>query len=90
MVYLDKNERFFLAARNKPNTINHNYVISMDPDNFETNSKFYVGKVKSNLIGTIFDIWDNGKKITKASNDKEVRISRGCLTYVNYILMQRK
>jgi len=80
--YFDKNERFLMAAKKKPNTLSPNYQITIGADNFE-DPKNFVGKVKSNVIGTIFDIWDNGKKITKATGDNNVRISRGCITYVS-------
>jgi len=81
VVYLDKNERFLMSAKKKTATLSPNYLITTDPDNFE-NTKNYVGKVKSNVLGTMFDIWDNGKKITKTNNEKEVRINKGCITYV--------
>ena len=63
-VYLDKNERFLMAARKKSNTLSPAYIITIDPDDFEK-TKNYVGKVKSNILGTMFDIWDSGKKVTK-------------------------
>jgi hypothetical protein len=83
VVYLDKNERFFMAVKRKPKTFSPNYIITMDPDNFETiNNKFFIGRVKSNVLGTIFDIWNTGRKIEKAKTDSDIRISRGCVTYV--------
>lgn len=86
-MYLDKNERFLIAATKKSKSVQADYWISMNPDDFES-KKNYVGKIKSNVMGTMFDIWDNGVKFEKAKNNQEIRESRGVVTYVNYILIK--
>ncbi len=81
-VHMERNERFLMAAMKKPKTLNPNYSISLSNNDFDDSSKSYIGKVKSNMMGTMFDIWDSGKKIENATSDNEVRKSRGCVTYV--------
>jgi len=44
---------------------NANYRISMDQKNFKKESNSYIGKVRSNLLGTCFNVYDNGKNPKK-------------------------
>lgn len=82
-VYLQKNERFFLAAEKIKQSLSPNYNISINLSDFDKKSKNYIGKVKSNFYGTIFNIWDNGTKLEDIkSKNERIRQSKGCVTYV--------
>ena len=69
-----------MCGQKKTSSLAPNYLISVYNETDKT--EHVIGKVKSNVLGTMFDIWDSGKKITKTNNEKEVRISKGCVTYV--------
>jgi len=45
----------------------------MDQKIFKKESKSYIGKVRSNLLGTCFHVYDNGKNPKKCKNMNEVR-----------------
>lgn len=52
---------FLLAARKRKKSATSNYLISTDPTDLSRGAESYVGKLRSNLIGTQFTVYDNGK-----------------------------
>jgi len=61
-VHIKNNEKFLMAARKRPNNMTSNYLITMDNENFDKKSKYYLGKLRSNFMGTEFHIFDTLKK----------------------------
>ncbi|KAI3464641.1 hypothetical protein Pfo_021304 [Paulownia fortunei] len=55
---LVENGKFLLSAKRNRRTTCTEYVISMDADNISRSSSSYVGKVRSNFLGTKFIIYD--------------------------------
>ncbi|XP_062184316.1 tubby-like F-box protein 7 [Phragmites australis] len=55
----DENGKFLLAARRSRRTTHTDYVISMDSKNFSRTSTGYIGKLRSNFLGTKFIIYDS-------------------------------
>ncbi|KAF8769354.1 hypothetical protein HU200_006875 [Digitaria exilis] len=55
---LDKNGKFLLAAKRSRRTTHTDYAISMDSKNFSRSSTGYIGKLRSNFLGTKFIIYD--------------------------------
>lgn len=53
-------ERFLMAARKRTKNKTSNYMISMDKANQEKESPGYIGKVRSNFVGTEFVGYDRG------------------------------
>lgn len=76
------NSKFLIAAKKQINT---NYTISIKEENFEENN--IIGRLFSNFMGTIFDIYNNGKSPKNSLNQTEIRQQYGCVTYVLYILI---
>ncbi|XP_030544057.1 tubby-like F-box protein 8 [Rhodamnia argentea] len=50
--------KFLLSAKRTRRTTCTEYVISMDADNVSRSSKTYIGKLRSNFLGTKFIIYD--------------------------------
>lgn len=50
-----------------------NYSISLSKDNFKKNSEVFIGKLRSNFLGTEFNIYNNGENPKKAKNIDRVR-----------------
>ncbi|KAK4794273.1 hypothetical protein SAY86_012267 [Trapa natans] len=50
--------KFLLSAKRTRRTTYTEYVISMDADNISRSSSTYIGKVRSNFLGTKFIIYD--------------------------------
>ncbi|XP_045480442.1 protein king tubby [Harmonia axyridis] len=74
---------FLLAARKRKKSATSNYLISTDPTDLSRNAESYVGKLRSNLLGTQFTIFDNGVSPRKA-NIKEGILPRQELAAVAY------
>lgn len=55
---LVENGKFLLAAKRNRRTTCTEYVISMDADNISRSSSSYIGKLRSNFLGTKFVIYD--------------------------------
>ncbi|XP_022859829.1 tubby-like F-box protein 8 [Olea europaea var. sylvestris] len=55
---LVENGKFLLSAKRTRRTSCTEYVISMDADNMSRSSSTYIGKLRSNFLGTKFIIYD--------------------------------
>ncbi|KAG0498518.1 hypothetical protein HPP92_003209 [Vanilla planifolia] len=55
---LVENGKFLLSAKRSRRTTLTEYVISMDADHISRSSKTYIGKLRSNFLGTKFLIYD--------------------------------
>jgi hypothetical protein len=49
-----------LAGRKRKKSATSNYLISTDPTDLSRGGESYVGKLRSNLLGTHFTVYDNG------------------------------
>lgn len=57
---MKRNNMFLMAGKRNLVSKSSNYWISSDRMHMDTNSSSYLGKVRSNFIGTEFVIYDNG------------------------------
>ncbi|XP_027364203.1 tubby-like F-box protein 8 isoform X2 [Abrus precatorius] len=55
---LVENGKFLLSAKRTRRTTCTEYIISMDADNISRSSSTYIGKLRSNFLGTKFIIYD--------------------------------
>ncbi|GAV61895.1 F-box domain-containing protein/Tub domain-containing protein [Cephalotus follicularis] len=55
---LVENGKFLLSAKRTRRTTSTEYVISIDADNISRSSNTYIGKLRSNFLGTKFIIYD--------------------------------
>ncbi|KAL6658691.1 hypothetical protein ACP70R_002731 [Stipagrostis hirtigluma subsp. patula] len=55
---LSENGKFLLAAKRNRRSTYTEYIISVDPKNISRSSNGYVGKMRSNFIGTKFIVYD--------------------------------
>lgn len=58
----DGSKTFLLAGRKRKKSKASNYLISTDPTDLSKNAESYAGKVRSNVVGTKFTIFDNESK----------------------------
>lgn len=56
---------FLLAGRKRKKSATSNYLISTDPTDLSRGGEAFVGKLRSNLLGTQFTIYDNGYSLMK-------------------------
>ncbi|XP_011502057.1 PREDICTED: protein king tubby [Ceratosolen solmsi marchali] len=64
---------FLLAGRKRKRSKTSNYLISTDPTDLSRGGEAYVGKLRSNLLGTQFTIYDNGYSQLKDDKREERR-----------------
>lgn len=64
---------FLLAGRKRKRSKTSNYLISTDPTDLSRGGEAFVGKLRSNLLGTQFTIYDNGYSQLKDDKREERR-----------------
>eukprot|EP01116_Phalansterium_solitarium_P007786 TRINITY_DN206_c0_g1_i7.p1 TRINITY_DN206_c0_g1~~TRINITY_DN206_c0_g1_i7.p1 ORF type:complete len:565 (-),score=219.10 TRINITY_DN206_c0_g1_i7:494-2188(-) len=87
-VYLESNGQCLLAARKRTKKSAANYVISLDRKDLSRQSPNYVGKLRSNVLGTEWVFYDRGhnpEKLTKESGCA-VRQELGAVLYGTNVL----
>ena len=55
---------FLLAGRKRKKSTTSNYVISTDPTDLSRASEAFVAKLRSNVLGTQFTLYDDGRKLS--------------------------
>ncbi|XP_053219354.1 tubby-related protein 2 isoform X4 [Podarcis raffonei] len=53
-------KRFIMSGRKRKKSKTSNYLISLDPIDLSRDGDNYIGKVRSNVLGTKFTVFDNG------------------------------
>nr|XP_034333328.1 protein king tubby 1 isoform X2 [Crassostrea gigas]XP_034333339.1 protein king tubby 1-like isoform X2 [Crassostrea gigas] len=56
----DGKKVFLLAGRKRKKSATSNYLLSTDPTDLSRGGEAYVGKLRANLLGTQFTLFDNG------------------------------
>lgn len=59
-LFLKDGDRFLMASKKRPNNKTSNYLISMGESDLSKDGAGYLGKLRSNFVGTDFQIFDNG------------------------------
>lgn len=85
-MHLSDGNNFLLSAKKRAANKTSNYLISTDPENQNKNATSYIGKLRSNFLGTEFYIYNEGQAAKKASNDEEIREQHGCVQYETNVL----
>ena len=57
-----------MSARKRSGMKTSHYLISMSDKDLERKSDNYLGKVRSNFLGTEFNVWDHGMNPKKTKN----------------------
>ncbi|CAI9166081.1 unnamed protein product [Rangifer tarandus platyrhynchus] len=86
-MHLEKDENrkiFLLAGRKRKKSKTSNYLISTDPTDLSRDGESYIGKLRSNLMGTKFTVYDHGVSPTKAQGLVEKAYTRQELAAVCY------
>ncbi|XVE48717.1 hypothetical protein DITRI_Ditri01bG0024600 [Diplodiscus trichospermus] len=73
---LVENGKFLLSAKRTRRTTSTEYIISMNADNISRSSSTYIGKLRSNFLGTKFIIYDTQPAYTSAHVPPPGRTSR--------------
>uniref|UniRef100_A0A8C4QLY0 Zmp:0000000711 n=1 Tax=Eptatretus burgeri TaxID=7764 RepID=A0A8C4QLY0_EPTBU len=84
----DGRKIFLLSGRKRKRSKTSNYLIATDPVDLSRDGDSFVGKLRSNLMGTKFTIFDNGLSLDKfgPSNKKELRQELAAIYYETNVL----
>lgn len=85
-MHLSEGNKFLLSAKKRAANKTSNYLISTDPDNMNKNANSYMGKLRSNFLGTEFYIYNDGANPKKAVAENETREQHGCIQYETNVL----
>ncbi|XP_072279189.1 tubby-related protein 1 [Pyxicephalus adspersus] len=87
-VHLDNEKKvFLLAGRKRKKSKTSNYLISIDATDLSRGGENFIGKLRSNLMGTKFTVFDNGANPEKANSDwSNVRQELAAIVYETNVL----
>ncbi|XP_038620243.1 tubby protein homolog isoform X1 [Tachyglossus aculeatus] len=80
----DGKKVFLLAGRKRKKSKTSNYLISVDPTDLSRGGESFIGKLRSNLMGTKFTVYDNGVNPSRASSGSDTSSLRQELSAVCY------
>ncbi|KAG2455272.1 TUB protein, partial [Polypterus senegalus] len=80
----DGNRVFLMAGRKRKKSKTSNYLVSTDLTDLSREGAGYIGKVRSNVLGTKFTVYDNGENRNKKPFIKEVESVRQELATICY------
>ncbi|XP_030255196.1 tubby protein homolog isoform X2 [Sparus aurata] len=75
---------FLMAGRKRKKCKTSNYLISTDPTNLSRDTNCYIGKLRSNVLGTKFTVYDGGENPEKKPFVKESESVRQELAAICY------
>ncbi|XP_077407934.1 tubby-related protein 3 isoform X2 [Vanacampus margaritifer] len=75
---------FLMAGRKRKRSKTSNYLISTDPTNLTRDTSCYIGKLRSNVLGTKFIVYDVGENPEKKPFIKECESVREELAAICY------
>lgn len=83
---LSDSGKFLLTGKKRSGNATSNYLISMDQNKTSKNSQGYLGKTRSNFLGTEFYVFDGGENPEKAKFPESIRKQHGVVQYETNVL----
>uniref|UniRef100_A0A3Q3WVU2 Tubby-like protein n=1 Tax=Mola mola TaxID=94237 RepID=A0A3Q3WVU2_MOLML len=80
----DGKKMFLLAGRKRKKSKTSNYLISIDPTDLSRGGESFIGKLRSNLMGTKFTVYDSGLNPGKSTISLEASNLRQELAAICY------
>lgn len=78
---------FLLAARKRKRSRSSNYLISTDAKDLSRDGKNFVGKLRSNFLGTSFTVYDNGvNPSSRKASKPDIRQELAAVHYETNVL----
>lgn len=70
---LSNGNKYMLTGKKRSFQTTSNYMITIDQQKFEKDNNSYLGKVRSNFLGTEFEIFDSRENPKKTNSPEEGR-----------------
>lgn len=67
-LHLSDGNKFLLTGKKRSGNATSNYMISVDQEKLKKGTKGYLGKLRSNFLGTEFYLYDDGENPKKAKS----------------------
>lgn len=83
---LSDGAKFLLNGKKCAGNATSNYMISLDQEKVDKKNNGYLGKVRSNFLGTEFYIFDTGKNPKDSKDVNENRAQHGVIQYETNVL----
>jgi tubby-related protein 1 len=72
-LYISNTFKHLLSAKKKVFCATSNYALSTDKNDFDVKNKSYMGKVRSNFLGTQFNGYSKGANPEKTTDKTNIR-----------------
>ncbi len=83
LLYLSDSNHFVMAGQKMQIIRSAYYGVTMDQAKVDKKTPGYLGKVRSNLVGTEYSIFDQGESPDKGIPPEQVRCQHGAVIYVS-------
>jgi len=83
---LSNGNKYMLTGKKRNMNATSNYMITIDQNKFAKGNNGYLGKVRSNFLGTEFYIFDNKENPKKCTNKEDMRQQHGVVQYETNVL----
>ena len=85
-LHLSDGNKFLLNGKKRSGNATSNYMITLDQDKMKKGTKGYLGKVRSNFLGTEFYLYDDGENPKDTNNPDKMRAEHGLVEYETNVL----
>lgn len=75
-----------MSVKKKSTSKSANYILSLDRNDFNRKSENCLGKLRSNFVGTEFNLYDNGESSKKKVPFDKIRNELAYIKYEKNIL----
>lgn len=79
---MQSSEVLLLTGKKRKGNIMGNFLISVDHKNLTVKSDGYVGKLRANFWGTIYNLYDSGENPVKYKQTKRPREQFAAISFV--------
>lgn len=78
--------QYLMSGKKRAHNKTSNYLISYNKNEIKKNSNYCLGKVRSNFLGTEFNIFDHGLNPGKSTDIEKLRANLGVILYESNLL----
>ena len=77
-----------MSAKKRTGNKTSNYLISIKKDQFDKTQESFIGKLRSNFMGTEFNLYDHGENPKRCKQMEKARREHAVIMYESKIISQ--
>lgn len=85
-LHLSDSNKFLLNGKKRSGNATSNYMITLDQEKMKKGTQGYLGKVRSNFLGTEFYLYDDGVSPKNERGIERIRQEHGIIEYETNVL----